>query len=109
MPSVTLAPGAGQAIKSSLSALGVQGPLRIELGFAGCCDPSLGLAVDAVRETDLVEEWEGLTFVIAPEVFEQVGEVTISSTDDGDRCGFAITSRKPVSEWEGFGVCRIRI
>jgi len=108
MPTVTLTPGAGEAIKSSLSELGVQGPLRIELGFAGCCDPSLGLAVDAVRETDLVEEREGLTFVIAPDLYERVGEVTISPIDDGDRCGFSITSSKPVSEWDGFGVCRIR-
>jgi hypothetical protein len=109
MSFVTPAPGAVQAIKASLAELGVDGPLRIELGFAGCCDPSLGLAVDAVRETDLVEEWEGLMFVIAPEVYEQVGEITISPIDDGDRCGFVITSSKPVSEWEGFGACRIRI
>jgi len=109
MSLVTLDPGAGQAIKSVLSERGVQGPVRIELGSAGCCDASLGLSVDTVHESDLVEEVDGLTFVISPETHELVGEVRISCTDDAGREGFVLTSSKPISEWDGFATCSIRM
>jgi Fe-S cluster assembly iron-binding protein IscA len=102
MSLVTLDPGAGQAVRSLLSERGIEGPVRIELQFAGCCDPSLGLIVDTVRESDLVEEWDGITFVISAETHELVGEVRIAHTDDAGREGFVLTSSKPVSEWEGF-------
>jgi Fe-S cluster assembly iron-binding protein IscA len=109
MSLVTLDPGAGQAVKSLLSERGVQGPIRIEVQFTGCCDPSLGLIVDTVRESDLVEELDGLTFVISPETHQLVGEVRISCTDDTGRKGFVLTSSKPISEWDGFATSSIRM
>jgi Fe-S cluster assembly iron-binding protein IscA len=109
MSLVTLDPGAGQAVKSLLSERGVQGPVRIEVQFTGCCDPSLGLMVDTVRESDLVEELDGLTFVISPETHQLVGEVRISYTDDAGRKGFVLTSSKPISEWDGFATSSIRM
>ncbi len=102
MSLVTLDPGAGQAVKSLLSERGIEGPVRIELQFTGCCDPSLGLIVDTVRESDLVGESDGITFVISAETHELVGEVRISYTDDSGRKGFVLTSSKPISEWAGF-------
>ena len=53
--------------QSALAEKGSQGPVRIELQFTGCCDPSLGLIVDTRRESDVVEEMDGLTFVIDPQ------------------------------------------
>jgi Fe-S cluster assembly iron-binding protein IscA len=102
MSLVTLDTGAGQAIKSLLSERGVQGAVRIEVQFSGCCDPLLGLILDTVRESDLVEEVDGLTFVISPETHQLVGEVRISCVDEAGRKGFVLTSSKPTSEWEGF-------
>jgi Fe-S cluster assembly iron-binding protein IscA len=109
MSLVTLDPGAGQAIKSLLSEGGIQGPIRIEIQSSGCCDPSLGLIVDTVRESDLVEELDGLTFVISPETHQLVGEVRISCADDAGREGFVLTSSKPLSEWDGFATRSIRM
>jgi len=109
MPLVTLGPGAGQAVKSLLSERGIQGPVRIELQFTGCCDPSLGLIVDRIRESDLVQEVDGLTFVIDPETHELAGEVKISYTEDAGRDRFVLTSSKPVSEWDGLITCSIRM
>ena len=109
MSLVTLDPGAGQAIKSLLSERGSQGPVRIEIQSTGCCDPSLGLIVDTVRESDLVEELGGLTFVISPETHQLVGEVRISCVDDAGRRGFVLTSSKPLSEWDGFAARSIRM
>jgi Fe-S cluster assembly iron-binding protein IscA len=66
------------------------------------------MRVDAIRESDLVYEINGLTFVISPETFQLVGNIRISYRDTTDKKGFMITSEKPVSEWDGFGVSDIR-
>ena len=106
---VKLEASASQTIRSFLAEKGIQRPIRIHLQSSGCCDPSLGMSVDDIRESDWVEEVEGLTLVISPELYRMVGEVTISYTDEAGRKGFILTSEKPVSEWEGFGVSPIRI
>ena len=108
MSLVTLEPGASQALRSALAEKGVQGPIRIEIRSSGCCDPSLVLAVDNVRDSDLVEELDGITFVMEPETQELVGEVTISYADEVGKRGFVLTSSKPLSEWDGFAVQSIR-
>ena len=109
MSLVTLEPGASQAVRSALAEKGVEGPIRIELKSSGCCDASLGLSVDAAHESDLVEEVDGLTFVISPETHQLVGEVRISYADEAGRKGFVLTSSRPVSEWDGFATCSIRM
>lgn len=109
IPTVKLEARAGQAIKSFLTENGLQRPLRIHLQFTGCCDPSLGLSVDNTHESDLTQEVDGLTFVISPEVYQLVGDITISYTDEFGRKGFILTADKPVSEWDGLGVCAIGI
>ena len=106
---VKLESRAGQAIKSFLAEKGIQRPVRIHLQFTGCCDPSLGLSVDSIRKPDLIEEVDGLTFVIDPEVYQLVGDITISYIDEIGRKGFILTSDRPVSEWDGLGVCAIGI
>ena len=109
IPVITLEPGAGQAIKSFLAEQGCQRPIRIDLNSTGCCDVSLGLSVDQMRASDLIEEVDGLQFVMSPETYQLVGEVTISFVDEREKRGFVLTSSKPVSEWDGFGTCSIRV
>jgi Fe-S cluster assembly iron-binding protein IscA len=108
MSFVKLSPEAIQAIKSYLETKGVNGPVRIDLHSTGCCDPSLGLCMDGSRPSDIAQEVNGVTLVISPETYQSVGEVTISRVDEADRKGYVLTSSKPLSEWEGFGVCDIR-
>jgi len=105
---IKLEANAGRAIKSFLAEKGCQQPLRIQLQSSGCCDPSLCLEADQIRVSDLVQEVDELMFVISPETYQLVGEVTISYRDEPGRKGFLITSLKPVSEWEGFGVSIIK-
>ena len=104
-----LGPGASQAIKSILSDKGIEQPIRIDLHSSGCCDSSLYLCVDTASESDLTVELDGLTFVINPDIYQVVGEVTISYVNEIGRKGFILTSSKPVSEWDGFGVSDIKI
>jgi Fe-S cluster assembly iron-binding protein IscA len=109
IPVITVEPGAGQAITSFLAEQGCQGPIRVDLNSTGCCDVSLGLSVDQLRPSDLIEEVDGLQFVMSPETYQLVGEVTISFVDEREKRGFVLFSSKPVSEWGGFGVCSIRV
>jgi Fe-S cluster assembly iron-binding protein IscA len=104
-----LEPGVSQVIRSILTDKGIQQPIRIDLHFSGCCDPSLYLCVDTILESDLIQEFDDLKFVIDPETYQLVGEVTISCVDDMGRKGFVLTSSKPLSEWNGFGVSTIKI
>ena len=108
IPFVRLKAGAGEAIRSYLTDKELRGPVRIDLESSGCCDPTLGLSVGVVRESDLVHEADGLTFVISSEIHRLVGDVTISYVDETARQGFVIVSEKPVSEWAGLGVCSIK-
>jgi Fe-S cluster assembly iron-binding protein IscA len=65
--------------------------------------------LDTILETDLTLESDGLIFVINPQTYELVGEVTISYVDEMKRKGFRLTSSKPVGEWDGFGVSDIKL
>ncbi len=106
---VRLEPGAAHAIRSFLAEKGLKRPIRIDLQSSGCCDPALGLSVDTVRESDLIQELDDLTFAISPEIYRLVGEITIAYVDDIGRKGFVLTSINPVSEWDGVGVGDIRL
>jgi Fe-S cluster assembly iron-binding protein IscA len=106
---VKLESGASQAIKTFLNENGAQRPIRIDLESSGCCDPTLTLSVDHLRQEDLVADVDGLVFLINPDIYRLVGDVTISYVDENDSKGFVVTSRKPVSEWGGFGLCNIRV
>jgi Fe-S cluster assembly iron-binding protein IscA len=106
---VKLEASASLAIRSFLAEKGIQGPLRIDLRSSGCCDSSLSLSVNHIRESDLIQEVAGLTLIMSPEIYQLVGEVTISYTDEIGRKGFLLTSEKPISEWDGFAVSIIRI
>jgi Fe-S cluster assembly iron-binding protein IscA len=106
---LTLGPGAAQAILSWLEEKGLQKLVRIDLGFTGCCDASLSMSAEAAHEGDLVIETDGLIFSISPDTYEISGDINISYTDEAGRKGFSITSSKSVGEWDGFGVCNIKI
>jgi Fe-S cluster assembly iron-binding protein IscA len=98
-----------KAMGSFLDERGRKQPIRIELQSSGCCDSSLGLRVDEIRDGDLVEEHDGLTLVISNEISRMAGDITISCEEGEGRKGFVLNSTKPINEWSGFGVITIRI
>jgi Fe-S cluster assembly iron-binding protein IscA len=109
MSFVKLSQEAKRSIETFLKEKGIKDPIRIDIQSTGCCDSSLGLFLDRLRPADLVEEWDGLQFLISPDIHQTVGEVAIAWVDERDKKGFVITSSKPLSEWEGFGVCDIQL
>jgi Fe-S cluster assembly iron-binding protein IscA len=106
---ITLAPEAVEPIRVFLVEQGVQKPIRIHLQSTGCCDASLGLIVDNIRKDDLTEEIDGLKFVISPEIHQLAGDITITYVDEKSRQGFILKSSKSISEWDGFGICTIKV
>jgi Fe-S cluster assembly iron-binding protein IscA len=54
-------------------------------------------------------EYDGVTFLVAPEMYNLTGEVTISYVDEAGRRGFLLTSDKPTGEWDGFAASKIDI
>ena len=108
MSIIELTSEAAAAIRSTLIGKNSKQPIRIDIHNTGCCDCSLGLAVDEVREKDLVQKAGGLTFVMNPEIHELAGDVTIAYVDEKGKKGFVLTSSKPLNEWDGFGVCEIK-
>jgi len=106
---VQLAAGAGPAINSILATRGIRKPIRIDLHSTGCCDSSLCLCVDDLRDDDLKEQVENLIFIISPEIYDLVGEVKISLSAEKGKDGFVLSSSKPLNEWEGFGVCQLQV
>jgi len=109
IPQVKLESGAGRAAGRFLNEKGLSPRLRIDLRFTGCCDASLGLRVDDISENDLFIEVDGLTFIIDPEVYDLAGDITIAYLEEEGKKGFLLTSERPVSEWEGFGVSDIQV
>ncbi len=97
---------ASQAIKSLLGSE-TRRAVRIELQFTGCCDPSLGLLVDEPRDSDLVEEVDGLTFLIDPQTRELAGAVSIAYRPEAS--AFVLTSANPIGEWDGMVTCNLRL
>ena len=105
---ITATPEAIEAIRVFLEKNNLQKPVRIHLQSTGCCDASLGLMADDAHENDLVQNIQGITFVISPEVLEMTGNITIDYVSQKHKTGFVLTSKHPVSEWSGFGVCAIK-
>lgn len=105
---ITLRPRAVAAIREFLAGREAGKAVRVAIHSTGCCDPSLGLELDQVRDDDLIQSADGPTLVISPETSALVGQVTVDHVNDDQRHGFVLTSAKPLSEWEGFGVCQIR-
>ena len=83
--------------------------MRVELCFTGCCDPSLGLRIDTMNESDIVIVEGDVTFVISMETCKLAGDITISLSNDKDKKRFIISSSNTVSEWDGFISCEIKV
>ena len=105
---IKLEPGAADAIKKFMELHQIEKPIRINLAFKGCCDPSLEMRVGEPAEKDLQLGLDGLCFLMPSNVFDLAGEVTISSIETQGENQFILKSAKPLSEWEGFGSCEIQ-
>ncbi len=83
--------------------------VRVEIRSSGCCDAALGLAAQEPAQTDIVEQHDSLQIAMPLEIYQLVGGITISGSDDEPLQNFFLTSEKPLNEWSGFAPCSIQI
>lgn len=106
---IIVTPQTIDVIRAFLAEKGLQTSIRIHLQSTGCCDASLGLTADDARANDFIQDLEGITFLVSPEVNDLTGDITISYQSDKFNAGFVLTSERPISEWSGFGICSIKL
>ena len=57
--------------------------VRIFVAGHGCSGPSLGLALDEVKESDLVDESKEIKFIMDKDLFDQLGEINVEFVGNG--------------------------
>lgn len=74
-------------------------PIRVMLSQGGWSGPSLGLALDELREDDVSFDDGGLTFVVEKEFYNKVKPIKVDYTETPMGAGFNISSNmaKPES------------
>lgn len=98
---ITVNPLAAEKLSAYLSENNINSPVRIAI-MNGCGGPSLGLALDEKKETDHVSEEERFTLLIAKDLAEECGTVTVDYVEKESGCGcgggggFALNSEKPL-------------
>lgn len=98
-----------QKIQRFLAQKGLACCVRVEIRSSGCCDAALGLMAQEAVETDIVEQHDSLQIAMPLDIYQIVGGITISSSDDETPQDYFLTSEKPLNEWSGFAPCSINI
>ena len=88
-------------VKEYLNQEKIESSIRIFIMSGGCSGPSLGLALDEVKENDLTFEEDGINFLVEKGLAETCGAITVDyreASSGGCGCsgggGFSITSEK---------------
>ena len=87
---------ASEMIKDFLKDRDPVPPIRIMLSQGGCSGPSLGMALDEVRENDQEFDDRGVKFVIENELYERSKPIMVDYVNSEMGSGFNITSSLPV-------------
>ena len=72
--------------------------IRLMLSQGGWSGPSLGLALDELRDGDETFEDRGLTFVVEKEFYEKIKPIKVDYIQTPMGAGFNITSNMPKPE-----------
>ncbi len=106
---ITCTPEAVRTLRTVIAEINIQKPIRIHLQSTGCCDASLGLMADDAHPDDIIQDVQGIPFLISPDLSKLAGNITIDYISEKHRTGFVLTSENPISEWSGFGICTIQV
>ena len=73
-------------------------PIRLMLSQGGWSGPSLGLALDELKDDDKSFDDRGLTFVMEENFYEKIKPVKVDYVDTPMGAGFNISSNMPKPE-----------
>lgn len=59
-------------------------------GIQGCCGVNLGVSLQEAEESDLLEEVNGLSIAIQPEMKEQLNNVTLDVEEEDGEMGLVL-------------------
>jgi iron-sulfur cluster assembly protein len=59
-------------------------------GIAGCCGMNLGVALQDAEENDILEEINGLTVAIQPNMKDQLNVVTVDVEENNGEMGIVL-------------------
>ena len=96
-------------VKEYLRDQKIESAVRIAMMSGDCSGPSLGLAIDEAKESDLAFEQDGVNFLVEKGLVETCGTITvdfIEASTSGCGCsggGFNIKSEKSLSGDEKSG------
>ena len=88
---------ASQKVGEYISTNDLDSFIRIYLNEGGWGGPSLGLALDELKDTDKTFKQDGITFMIDEDLLERVGNIHVDFIDAGMRSGFSLTPGKPLA------------
>jgi len=103
---ISVSPLATENLAAYLSENNIESAIRIAV-MHGCSGSSLGLALDDSKEYDHVLETGEFTLVIAKELSQECGKVTVDFFEQKSGCGsgggggFSISSEKPLPDASG--------
>lgn len=98
VPMIEVTETAQEKIDNYLQENSVQAPIRIQVA-EGCCEgPYLAMAVDAFKEGDNSYKANGVTYVIAKDLIEQLGRIAIDFVEKDGMSWFQITPENPLPE-----------
>ncbi|UCF82147.1 MAG: IscA/HesB family protein [Desulfobacteraceae bacterium] len=89
---------AQEKIDNYLQENSVKAPIRIQVAEGCCGGPYLGIAVDEFVEGDNRYEANGVTYVIAKDLIERVGQITIDFVEKKGMTWFQVSSQNPLPE-----------
>jgi iron-sulfur cluster insertion protein len=72
--------------------------IRINLAGFGCSGPAFNISVDDVKEGDLTQKVQDITFVVEEKLVDEFGGFKLLSTEENEGRGLSL---KPVIEAEG--------
>jgi iron-sulfur cluster insertion protein len=72
--------------------------IRINLAGFGCSGPAFNISVDDVKEGDVTQKVNDITFVVEEKLVDEFGGFKLLSTEENEGRGLSL---KPVIETEG--------
>ena len=91
-------------IKEYLTQQGESSPIRVVLSQGGWSGPSLGMALDELKDDDQTFDNDGVTFLVNKDLFEQVKPIKVDFIESPLGARFNIVSKLSAQQSEG-GCC----
>ena len=103
VPKIEITEKAQEKKDNYLQENSVQAPIRIQVA-EGCCEgPYLAMAVDEFKEGDNSYKANGVTYVVAKDLVERLGRITIDFAEKDGMTWFQISPENPLPETQASG------